>query len=268
MISCQQIPPRVQPCTVINPCNPCSQKCAVINPCPVQCNPCQPVCNPCPQKCIVKTCQTICNPCNPCNPCQPTTKVCTLKCKTICPSTCKPTKCESPCQPIKCKPKCEQNNCSDVFLTTNASGSQIIPSGISMFPYTIITVWSQNAIINSNNILYNPVNGQFTIPISGWYSINVNGTWDINSTGNRGIWLVRKNNCGVESIIASDTRPAATSLPTNISLTTTVFLNACDIIFVSVFQDSGVPLQFFLNVPIAPNIFPNNSITVKKLCQC
>ena len=230
---CKTIACKCSLCTQENKCNKCvfkkvefTKACDICQP---TCNPCQPTCNPCQPFC--NPCQPVCNPCQPtCNPCQP---IYNNPCQPICNN--------NPCQPV-----CDTR----VALITTSAGPQVIQNDPQPFPYARVINWNQIPDNSVGGIAYNAVTGEFTVPKTGYYSLSSYITWEPNDIGNREMWINQiPSGSNTVRTLAADSRKSTIGIPTRVTLSTEAFLNAGDRVFVSVWQNSGVPLQIFFLSP-------------------
>ncbi len=197
-------------------CNPCPQ---VVIACPPPCNPC----NPCPSPC--NPCPSPCNPCNPCNPCPPCNPC--SPCATIAYITNAQTQTTIPTGTVGVAP------------TPIPAGSTVIPAGT----VTPLTGFTGNPSTNCGGITVNPSNGQFTIPCAGRYTLSIFVGFSANAVGTREVYIYRIDaSTGVISLLVSDSRNATSVGPTNVTISTSVDLNANDRIFFAVTQNSGSTL--------------------------
>ena len=136
--------------------------------------------------------------------------------------------------PPKCQPQCDISSA----LVTSINTPQQIQDQQNPLLYTRVINWNLIADIRIGNITYNAVNGEFSVPKSGFYALSAFITWDTNGFGSREISFYKVSGLSTASILAADTRLANTALPTSTTLSTEVWLTACDRIFLSVWQNS------------------------------
>ena len=171
-------------------------------------------------------CYDVCRPQNICstiyNPCQPINNVC----QNICATTC------NPCGVVS-------QQCPEVAYIAAAATPTVLPTGVA----TTISGFTGIPIRNVGGIINNVTTGQFTVPCAGRYEVSGFVSFPANATGTRQLDIyVVDGTTGAITLAASDTRNAALTGPTNITLTTVVYLKANDRVYLSATQNSGTTL--------------------------
>ena len=208
-----------------------------------QCFPNYNACNPCANQCVNPCANSCVNPCaNLCaNPCaNPNSNLCANLCQPICPAplpaityiTSAPIGTAIPSGPVGIPP------------VPIPIGSTTIPAGT----VTPITGFTGTPITNVGGITVNPSTGQFTVPIAARYLISAYVTFDapvgFGSIGTREVYIYKIDAVtGVISLLASDSRNAAVTGPTRVTITTQAQLNANDRIFFAATQNSGTTIM-------------------------
>lgn len=197
--------------------------------------------------------------CNPCsyyrNDCKP--QCCIPQCNNLCYSYCQPPACPPVCGP--CSVAYDTVSTTSTAIPTTAN-PVIIPPGNTSYVglVTPITGFTGTPITNIGGVTYNNTTGQFTIPSAGYYSISTNVGFSANSTtGTRELYIYKVDGVsGAITLLASDSRNAASVGATYITLTTTAYFNTGDRVFVGANQSSGISL---------PTV-SNNRFTLIKIC--
>jgi hypothetical protein len=86
------------------------------------------------------------------------------------------------------------------------------------------------------------------IPETGWYQITLHITWDTNGTNLRET-LIEKSIISPYGNISFDSRLAVSAASTNVELAPLKYLERDDTLYVTVWQNSGAPLNVNVNGP-------------------
>ena len=125
---------------------------------------------------------------------------------------------------------------SGVFLNINGSITVLIPPlptptcTVTQTPVRL-TGMAQCFSLNSS--------GQLLISVQGQYNIFANAIFQENANGTRTIYIYKIDASGNQILLSTNTINASATGTTNVSTTTSAFLNTCDRIYVAVSQNSN-----------------------------
>lgn len=134
------------------------------------------------------------------------------------------------------------SNADRISVELRLSGAQSIPNAT----YTQIS-WT--SVIVDSGEFFDALNPEYiTIPETGWYQVMAHVAWDINGTNMRES-MTEKSITTLYGNISFDSRLAVTGASTNVEMARLTRLNRGDRIYLTVWQDSGGPLNVNVDGP-------------------
>lgn len=197
---------------------------------------------------------------DPCNPCQPQQYV--VYCQP------QPQYCYNPCPPQPyCPPApCPPQPCPCPPIPPVIPAPELILPGVTFTvpPTTVTPITTFGApIINRGGFIVDPVTGRITVPVAGRYLVNLVITFaaptvtQVNTTRNV-FFNLYSPSLGTTSVILNESKSVSDPTSPDTHNVTGVFnLNAGDVLFFTVSQNSTTPTTAFIGA--------NDRLTITRL---